>query len=164
MASHYSTGTWLVWLSLFLALTLDILPLPLFLLKGKPEMVLLMLIFWVLYEPRLLGIGVAFLLGLFVDVLYGSLLGQHALSMSLVIWLCLRLVQRVQMWRPVQQAIFVFIMAGIYQTLNQWLTGMHEITTTGLWYLLPALVSGLLWPAFAYFMQQLALGAQVNAR
>ena len=45
-----------------------------------PDFVALTLIFWSIYQPRKVGIGIAFLMGLVMDVHSASLLGENALA------------------------------------------------------------------------------------
>jgi len=49
-------------------------------LLARPDLVLLVLIFWTVHEPRSIGQGMAFFMGLLMDVSDSMLLGQHALA------------------------------------------------------------------------------------
>ena len=49
-----------------------------------PDFVALVLVFWCVHQPRLVGLGAAWLLGLLMDVGNGVLLGQHALAYSVL--------------------------------------------------------------------------------
>ena len=49
-------------------------------LLARPDFVLLVLIFWTVHEPRSIGQGMAFALGLLMDVSDSMLLGQHAFA------------------------------------------------------------------------------------
>ena len=46
----------------------------------RPDLVLLVLIFWTVNQPRSMGQGMAFFMGLLMDVSDSMLLGQHALA------------------------------------------------------------------------------------
>ena len=45
-----------------------------------PDFLALVLVFWCVHQPRLVGIGVAFFFGVATDVHQSALLGQHALT------------------------------------------------------------------------------------
>ena len=45
-----------------------------------PDFVAMTLVFWSIYQPRKVGIGIAFLMGLVMDVHSASLLGENALA------------------------------------------------------------------------------------
>src|SRR3954462_9576309 len=49
-------------------------------LLARPDLVLLVLLFWTVNQPRSLGQGMAFFMGLLMDVSDSMLLGQHALG------------------------------------------------------------------------------------
>jgi rod shape-determining protein MreD len=52
----------------------------------RPDFVLLVLLFWTIHEPRSIGQGMAFMLGLAMDVSDSMLLGQHALAYVMVVY------------------------------------------------------------------------------
>ena len=52
----------------------------------RPDFVLLVLLFWTIHEPRSIGQGVAFTLGLLMDVGDSMLLGQHALAYVMAVF------------------------------------------------------------------------------
>jgi rod shape-determining protein MreD len=49
-------------------------------LLARPDLVLVVLVFWVIHQPGSVGQGIAFALGLAMDVGDSMLLGQHALA------------------------------------------------------------------------------------
>jgi rod shape-determining protein MreD len=64
-----------------------------------PDFVALVLAFWCVRQPRLVGLGAAWLLGLVTDVGNGVLLGQHALAYSLLAFASISLSRRI-LWFP----------------------------------------------------------------
>lgn len=60
-----------------------------------PDFVALVLVFWSVRQPRLVGIGTGFALGLLMDVHNGALLGEHALSYSLLAYGAIAMHRRV---------------------------------------------------------------------
>jgi len=73
-------GAGLIFFSLAAAFLLQVLPWSGNWLLVRPDFVLLVLIFWALHQPRSIGQGVAFALGLLMDVSDSMLLGQHAFA------------------------------------------------------------------------------------
>ncbi len=67
-----------------------------------PDFVALVLAFWCVRQPRLVGLGAAWTLGLLIDAGNGVLLGQHALAYSLLAFGGLTLSRRI-LWFPVAQ-------------------------------------------------------------
>jgi len=76
-------------------------------LRLVPDFVALTLCFWCIRQPRLVGLGVAWTLGLLTDAGNGVLLGQHALAYSVLAFLALWLSRRVLWFGNAQQALHV---------------------------------------------------------
>ena len=70
--------------SLMVGLAFNMLPLGR--VPWMPDLLMLLLAFWGVHQPARVGIGVAFALGLCMDVSQSALLGQHALAYSLVLF------------------------------------------------------------------------------
>lgn len=76
--------------SLIIALALTMLPLPRALDVMRPDWLALIVIFWALSVPRSYGVGIAFLVGIVLDVSQGTLLGQHALGLTVIAFITVR--------------------------------------------------------------------------
>ena len=46
----------------------------------KPDFLALVLLYWCIQEPRLIGVGIAWFVGLLMDVTDATVFGQHALA------------------------------------------------------------------------------------
>ena len=99
--------------SFALALFLNFLPWPD--LRLTPDFVALVLIFWCVRQPRLIGLGVGWTLGLLTDAGNGVLLGQHALAYSLLAFLAVWLSRRILWFGPGLQALHVAVMLLVAQ-------------------------------------------------
>ena len=86
-------------------------------LRLVPDFVALVLTFWCVRQPRLVGLGVAWTIGLLVDAGNGVLLGQHALAYSLLAFLSIWLSRRILWFGPMLQAGHVAIMLAASQSL-----------------------------------------------
>ncbi|WP_374315835.1 rod shape-determining protein MreD [Aquabacterium sp.] len=71
-----------IWFSLLVAFALNLVPLGR--IVGMPDFLAVALVFWNVHQPRRVGVGTAFVFGLFMDVHHGALLGQHALAYTLL--------------------------------------------------------------------------------
>ncbi|MBI1835053.1 MAG: rod shape-determining protein MreD, partial [Burkholderiales bacterium] len=71
-----------VGLSLVLAFLLNLLPWGS--LVAVPDFVALTLVFWSIHQPRKVGIGVAFLMGVLMDVHDAVYFGENALAFTLL--------------------------------------------------------------------------------
>src|SRR5256885_3557015 len=93
--------------SFALALFLDFLPWRD--LRLVPDFVALVLAFWCVRQPRLVGLGIAWALGLVSDAGNGVLLGQHALAYSVLAFLAIWMSRRILWFGPGQQALHVAV-------------------------------------------------------
>lgn len=139
-------GGWVIAGSLLVALWLAVLPMPEWAGWARPQWVALVLLYWVLALPNRVGVGVSWLCGLMLDVLEGTPLGLHAFALAVTSYLALLSYQRVRMFVPWQQAGIVLVLIGIHQLLCNWVDTLVGRPTSGLWFLLPSVVSALLWP------------------
>ena len=76
-------------------------------LRPVPDFVALVLAFWCVRQPRLVGLGVAWTLGLLSDAGNGVLLGQHALAYSLLAFLAVWLSRRILWFGPMLQSLHI---------------------------------------------------------
>ncbi len=75
---------------------------------GMPDFVALVLVFWSIHQPRKVGIGVAFLMGLLMDVHDAVYLGENALAFTLLSYFAISIHRRVLWFPPVTQSLHVF--------------------------------------------------------
>src|SRR5688500_12833300 len=73
----------------------------------RPDFVALVLLYWIIDQPRLVGFTAAFALGLLMDVAEGALLGQHALSYTILAFAGIALNRRVRMFSLTSQVVHV---------------------------------------------------------
>lgn len=75
-------GGLVILLSFILAFLLTVLPLPDWARFYRPQWSTLVLIYWTLASPYRVGVGIGWATGIVIDVITGTLLGQHALALS----------------------------------------------------------------------------------
>lgn len=146
-------ASWVIVLSLLVAELMNVFPLPLWAQWGRPEMVALVLIYWVIAVPERVGIIIAWLVGLTQDIVEGAPLGQNALALAVLAYLALLLYQRLRMYTPLQQAGVIFMLVGLNQILCNWVQTLTGAVTPDMLFLLPALVSALIWPLLSEFLR-----------
>lgn len=136
----------LILLTVMVAVLLSLLPLPVFLLPFKPYWVALVVIYWSLETHDMISMGLAFLIGLIVDILSGSLMGLHALSLVVMVFLVQRFRYRIRFFPPWQQALSVLGLLVNDRIILIWITALlgEPLPTWKYW--LPPLVGMALWP------------------
>ncbi len=101
-------------LSIVIAFALTILPIrdewELF----KPEWLALTFIHWGLVSPKKSSLILAWFVGLLVDSLYGSIIGQHALGFTILLFMTLRMRSGLLLDSIIQQLFLIFLVLGTY--------------------------------------------------
>ncbi|MEJ2453429.1 MAG: rod shape-determining protein MreD [Candidatus Thiodiazotropha sp.] len=138
--------SYVIYLSLLVGFLLTIMPMPEWAQSYRPQWVALILIYWCMALPERVGVGVGFTTGLLLDVLSGTLLGQHALGLSVIAFLALKLHLRVRVMPLRQQVFSIFILLLVERLLALWSTGAAGYPTPSLLYWVTPVVSMLLWP------------------
>lgn len=136
----------IVTLSLTVALILSVVPVPDWAEQFRPDWVGLVLIYWCLAIPGRIGVGTGFIVGLAQDILYGSLLGQYALSKTIIAFIAVRLHLRVRIFPAWQQAFAVLIMLAIGQLFIIWVRSVIDKPAQGFSYWTPSIVGMVIWP------------------
>lgn len=146
MVDQEAHGYWVILVTFIAALVLAVLPLPQWLLWGRPEWLALIVIYWTIAVPERVGVFSGLVLGLLLDVLEGAVLGQNALALAATALLVSILYQRLRVFSLWQQAAIVFVLVGINQLLCQWIQNLEGAGAPTMLFLLPAVSSALLWP------------------
>ena len=145
-----SSGMWVIALTFITAMLFSVVSLPEFvpweLGYLRPEWVVLVLIYWVVALPQRIGLVIAWVIGLLVDVLSGSLLGQHGLVFIIIVYITASLYQRLRMFAVWQQSLIVFGIVSLSQLVDFWIENIVGLARWELWYLFPAIMSAFMWP------------------
>lgn len=130
--------------TLLVALALNLLPL------GRqpamPDVLAVVLVFWNVHQPRRVGVGLAFLFGLLMDVHEGALLGQHALAYTLLSFVAISIHRRLTWFGLAEQALQIvplFLAAHLVSLLVRMAAGGMF---PGWSLLLAPVFESLLWP------------------
>ncbi len=135
-----------IFLSLIVGLVLMILPLPDWAQSYRPNWVALILIYWNMALPKRVGLWFALITGLLVDTLQGTLLGQHALALVIIMYLNLNFYQRIRVLSLPQQSFYVFSLLFIYQIMVAWIEGIMGRPTSPEAFFGAPVVGMLIWP------------------
>lgn len=134
-------------ISIFIiTLVLEIAPWPISLHNFKPSWLILVLTYWVLAIPNRLSIGAGFILGILWDVTLGSVLGVHALVLSIFTYLIAknhRILRNMSLWfQSLLMILFVFMLRFSIFMIDLFLNNAF-FEWQIIW---GAMISGLLWP------------------
>lgn len=155
-------GGIIILLTFALAMLLTIVPLTDSLQNLRPDWVTLTLIFWCLSLPERVNVGSGFMAGLFLDTLEGTLLGQHALALSLIAYVSVRLHQRIRVYPLWQRSLTVLVLLILHQLLTLWIDSTigRPLPDIGFW--LSSLISALLWPVYSRILTTFRINFSVQ--
>lgn len=139
-------GQWTLLASLVAVVVLTLMPLPTMAEDARPYWAALVMIYWNLEGGRLRYLGQAFIGGLVLDLLTGSLLGQHALSLLIISYLVERFRFRIRFFPPWQQAAVVMLLLFNDRIVQLWIIGLvGDRWPSWQWWLAPV-IGMLIWP------------------
>ncbi len=141
-------GTTVILITLIVALLLTIIPLPEWARPFRPQWYTLTLIYWVMALPQRVGVGSGWLLGTIVDLLTESLLGLHALGLSIIAFIVIKLHRRIRVYPLWQQSLAILLILLLEQFLIYWIIGFtgHPLPSPAYWS--APFFGTLLWPWF----------------
>lgn len=119
---------------------------------GVPDLTATVLAFWCIHQPRRVGIGIAWALGLLLDVGNGALLGQHALGYSVLAFLAFAVHRRILWFPPWQQALHVLVLLLTTQLLTLVVRIGAGASFPGWTYFAGSFICAALWPALSYLL------------
>ncbi len=151
-----------IFLSLLTGLILMILPMPESVQFYRPHWVALILIYWSMAVPERVGLWIAFFSGIVVDVSQGTLFGQHALALVIITSINLTFYQRIRVMALVQQALYVFVLLIIGQTIVVWMEGIMGRPTPLITFFEAPFIGMLIWPLVYVTLRDLRRKAGIN--
>ena len=140
-------------LTLFIALLANIVPLAPSATALRPDLLALVLLYWCIREPRYVGVGTAWFVGLVMDVADATLFGQHALAYAVLAYAAdyfRRRVLRFPLW---QQAVQVAALLGLCAAIVLLVRIVGGAPLPRWTYAVPPVVGALLWPLLSVLLQ-----------
>ncbi len=119
---------------------------------GVPDLTATVLAFWCIHQPRRVGIGIAWTLGLLLDVGNGALLGQYALGYSVLAFLAFAVHRRILWFPPWQQALHMLLLLLATQMLTLVIRIAAGADFPGWTYFAGSFICAALWPALSFLL------------
>jgi rod shape-determining protein MreD len=146
---------WPVAVVLVITLSLEVAPLPGPMEYWRAPWVALAVIYWSMRQPGRYGVGTAWAIGLVLDVLKGTVLGEHSLMLAIVAFLTIKFCQRLRVFPIWQQTAAIGAIAAVYVLIGVWIDGMTGDVEGGLLRLLPIFSAILVWPPLRWVSNRL---------
>ena len=139
-----------IWTSLIAALLLDMLPLGR--VPWMPDFLALVLVFWNVHQPQRVGIGLAFMFGLGLDVHQSALLGQHALSYTALSFFATMIHRRLLWFTVPSQALQILPLFALAHGVEIVIRLISGGNFPGWMLLLAPVAESLLWPVVSVML------------
>lgn len=119
---------------------------------GVPDMAALVVAFWCVHQPRRMGIGIAWTVGLVMDAGSGALLGQHAFAYAFLAFAAITLHRRILWFSQWQQAAHVLVLLLACQGLMFAVRYVAGAMNPGPLYFAGSLTAAALWPTATFLL------------
>jgi rod shape-determining protein MreD len=157
---HHGGGV--IIFTFIIALLLTVIPLPDSVRYLRPDWVGLVLIYWCMALPDRVGVTTGWFAGLMVDMLTGTLLGQHALSLTMIAWLTQKFHQRLRLVPVWQQSLTVLVLLVLHQLLALWISRIIGRPGAPWFFWMPSVLGMIIWPLMHTTLRGLRRGFRVN--
>ena len=135
----------LIAISIFFALVMALMPLPISFEPYRPDWVVMVLMYWSLAVPHRLNIGTAWVVGLLIDLASGSPLGVNSLTYSVCIFITASNFQKIRNFSLWQQSILIALFLTLYHLMQFWLNHFLMGVYFSPHYMWPVLTGMLCW-------------------
>ncbi len=149
-----------VLITILLGFMLMIVPLPATVEPFRPDWLALIMVFWAMSAPRRYSVGIAWLLGMVLDVAQGTLLGQHALALCVIVYITVKFHLLMRVFPLLQLTATVFALLALYQFLLFWINGVAGVSASAIEYWGPVVSGTIIWPVLSTFLSGLRYQVQ----
>lgn len=143
-------------ITLLIGMILTLIPLPAWAAWLRPQWVLAITIFWLLTASHRIGIAAAWFIGLFMDILTGTILGEFALLFTVTAYIVLKFQHWLANMPIFQQTAIIFLLLLFDLILDRCLMVILHHTPVDWYFWLTALTTAVIWPwlsSLLYFCQ-----------
>ena len=145
-----------------IAFVLEIMPWPIGFQGLRPSWVILVLIYWALALPDKVSVGTAFLAGIVWDLVLGSILGIHALVLSIAIYVVAKyhlILRNLSLWL---QSLLVIAYIALIRFIIFFIELVLHSAEFNSQELFGAILSGILWPWIFLLMRHIRRGLHLR--
>lgn len=128
------------------ALVLSILPMPHLISEFRPPWVLLLVLYIEYFIPGKFHVTTLLLVGLVLDVLLSTVIGEHSFALLLVTWIASTRSRRFQFFSMMQQIVLVGIFCFLYQATISFIDALLAFNYSLSMPIASALLSMFIWP------------------
>lgn len=154
MSFQAANGRFIVWVTLFIGVISQIIPLPSAVDVWRPDWLLMIVLYWSIALPHRYNILTAWVLGLVLDILLGATLGVRSLAMSLVVYIAILHCQRLRNFPKWQQSLVIMTLIFIYHLVIYWVEFVMQEAVFKADLFLPAISGLVIWPWIFWILRR----------
>ena len=154
--------SWRAYFALFVALALEIAPIPDSLQAFRPPFMTMVLVYWIMMWPQRIGLGTAFLCGIALDILHGQLLGQNAITLTIVGYLTLNFHLQIRIFPLWQLTTAVLALLTADALIRFLIDGIAGSAPAGFGPWVRVLVGTLIWPILMAILDRVRMSAETR--
>ena len=102
--------------------------------------------------PQNYSVGSAWIVGLILDVAQGTLLGEHALALCLVIYITVKFHLQLRQFPLLQLSATVFALLALHQFILFWINGVVGVNAPAETYWGPVVSGSIVWPVLVMLL------------
>lgn len=145
MAKISGSPWWFINISILAALIFSIMPLPLAIQSLWPDWAAMVVMYWAIALPHRVSIGTAWVVGFLLDILLGTVLGVHAVALSIIVFAVSSNFQKFRNFSVWQQSVLIGIFLILYHLIIFWINRFLLNLNFSFEYISPSLSSAVLW-------------------
>ncbi|MGI2148978.1 rod shape-determining protein MreD [Shewanella baltica] len=154
MSFQAANGRFIVWMTLFIGVISQIMPLLSVVDAWRPDWLLMIVLYWSIALPHRYNILTAWVLGLVLDILLGATLGVRSLAMSLVIYVAILHCQRLRNFPKWQQSLVIMLLICMYHLVIYWVEFVMQEAVFDTDLFLPAISGLVIWPWIFWILRR----------
>jgi len=162
VASRSATLYWFMVLSVSVGMFAAVFPFSPNYSVLRPELLCLLVIYWVSQTPQYAGVLFAWSVGIAQDVIEGITWGGHAMALAIVAYICIVAHQRIKNYSVWHQTLWVFVLVGFHQVMVNWMQSLAGYKSAPLGLIISTAVSALFWPLLYLLLTRMRLNYRTH--
>ncbi len=141
-----SMSTKLLIVIIIVAFLMNLIPLTGWAQRVRPDILLLVILYWGINSPQKVNFFVIFALGILSDVANGSIIGQTSLLYLVFVFIAVATHRRVRLFKPIGQMLYVFPALFLVKLGTLTVLFLVGVKFPGWSYFYPVASTVLFWP------------------
>lgn len=161
--NNFINNSWVIWLTLFFGLFLQIISFPSAIYFLKPHWLMLVFVFWIINILEKVQLTRPFIIGAIYDLFSGTVFGVHAFVFTFIAYIVsikAQVIKNLALW---QQALIIFFLSLLYNVILFVIQlFLYQMVILSPLVFLSAFTDGLAWILVFFVLKFLQMAFDVN--